>query len=155
MASFLLSVRQVNGQALSPPTGATFKDFRYRKPALERVRQNVNWDFKLSRSALSPSPVQYSRTKIDRTCRLFSNRVSLASSSGPVIVLKVEGMMCNGCTSSVETALNQIAGVRAVTVSLDEAKATVEIEDTRDPENMLQTLISAVKECGFEASASK
>lgn len=38
---------------------------------------------------------------------------------------KVDGMMCNNCRKHVEKALNGIEGATA-TVSLEEAKATVE-----------------------------
>ena len=38
------------------------------------------------------------------------------------ITLNIEGMTCGGCVKSVTNALNQVAGVQSVDVSLDHNK---------------------------------
>ena len=45
--------------------------------------------------------------------------------SAPIISLRVEGMMCGHCTSTVQTALEEVAGVESVVVDLDAGMATV------------------------------
>ena len=59
--------------------------------------------------------------------------------------LSIAGMMCAGCVSSVEEALNSVAGVKKAHVNLGERTATVEGDfATKD-------LQAAVKKAGFEA----
>jgi copper chaperone CopZ len=67
--------------------------------------------------------------------------------------IKVEGMMCGGCTSRVEAALKAMAGVRAVSVSLEAKLATVELAapSLMDAVGQLPALVEAVKALGFEA----
>ena len=43
-------------------------------------------------------------------------------------ILGVGGMTCNGCANNVKTALSAVAGVSAVNIDLDGAKATVNAE---------------------------
>lgn len=40
----------------------------------------------------------------------------------------IQGMSCNGCRSHVETTLSKVAGVSAVTVNLEAAEATIDME---------------------------
>ena len=63
--------------------------------------------------------------------------------------LKVSGMTCGHCVSSVEKALRNQTGVRNATVHLDDGAADVEFEETRvAPEQ----LIAAVEEEGYSAA---
>jgi Cu+-exporting ATPase len=47
--------------------------------------------------------------------------------------LKIEGMHCGGCAGRVERALRQAGGVRAVEVSLEAERATVEHDEQVRP----------------------
>ena len=42
-------------------------------------------------------------------------------------ILKIEGMMCNHCVMHVQKALSAVTGVAEVTVSLEEKKAKVKL----------------------------
>ena len=61
-------------------------------------------------------------------------------------VLTVEGMMCAHCTGRVQKALEAVEGVSAVTMSLEEKTATVELKG----EVADETLTAAVTEAGYE-----
>lgn len=68
-----------------------------------------------------------------------------------VKTLDIEGMMCAHCQAHVQKALEEVAGVQHVTVSLEEKKATVTVEaGTED-----QKLIDAVTQSGYEVVACK
>ena len=58
--------------------------------------------------------------------------------------LKVGGMMCKHCVAHVKKALEQVAGVVSVEVSLDAGSATVKAQTER------QVLVDAVKAEGYE-----
>ncbi len=68
-----------------------------------------------------------------------------------VKVLDVEGMMCANCQAHVKKALEQVAGVTAVSVSLDDKQASV----TMESEVADETLCQAVAEAGYEVKACK
>ncbi|HGO5853771.1 TPA: heavy-metal-associated domain-containing protein [Mannheimia haemolytica] len=61
------------------------------------------------------------------------------------ITLQLDGLHCGNCVKSVEKALNSVAGVSQVSVTLDPQIAVVEgsVE--------AQALIEAVEEIGFDA----
>ena len=61
--------------------------------------------------------------------------------------LKVEGMMCEHCKKRVEKALSEVKGVKEVTVSLEEKKATVEGKNTDKNQ-----LIKSVESQGYEVT---
>ena len=65
------------------------------------------------------------------------------------ITLKVEGMHCVHCKAKVENALKAAAGVAAVTVSLEDAAATVTV---RAGKTDAAALIAAVEAAGFHAA---
>ena len=65
--------------------------------------------------------------------------------------LDIEGMMCAHCQSHVQKALEGVAGVTQVEVSLEENKATV----TADTEVEDQILIDAVTESGYKVVACR
>ena len=60
--------------------------------------------------------------------------------------LKVSGMRCNGCVTSVQRALSEISGVTDAEVQLDEGRALI-----RGNGVSVQELIDAVTSLGFEA----
>lgn len=63
-------------------------------------------------------------------------------------VMTIEGMMCGHCTGRVQKALEAVAGVSAVTMSLENKTATVEIEE----EVSDKALTDAVNEAGYEVT---
>lgn len=66
------------------------------------------------------------------------------SMQNQTVVLSIKGMMCAHCVAHVKKALESVEGVREVTVSLDEANATV--VGSADREEM----VSAVRAAGYE-----
>ena len=61
-------------------------------------------------------------------------------------VISIEGMMCNHCTGTVQKALEAVEGVKAVTMSLEQKNATVELaSDVSD-----DVLAKAVTDAGYE-----
>ena len=65
--------------------------------------------------------------------------------------LDIEGMMCAHCQAHVQKALEGVAGVTQVTVSLEEKKATV----TADTAVEDQKLIDAVTQSGYQVTACR
>lgn len=63
-------------------------------------------------------------------------------------VIKVIGMHCNHCTSSVEQGLGQIPGVTSVVANLESGDVTVEQDGTVE----VATLAEAIDEIGFEVA---
>lgn len=63
--------------------------------------------------------------------------------------LKIEGMSCQHCVKAVSEALSEVDGVERV-LSVDLESGTAEIEGNADT----KTLIAAVEEEGYEASAA-
>ena len=61
-------------------------------------------------------------------------------------VMTIEGMMCGHCTGRVQKALEAVEGVSAVTMSLEEKTATVEMREEISDE----TLTAVVTEAGYE-----
>ena len=65
--------------------------------------------------------------------------------------LKVTGMTCGGCISTVTNALKAIAGVGEVDVSLSAGEATVQYDDKLTTPEKLK---SAVKGAGYGVNAA-
>lgn len=63
------------------------------------------------------------------------------------IEIPVEGMMCQGCVAACKMALEDVAGVSSVAVSLEEKKAVVEYDESRASREILA---KAVEEAGFK-----
>jgi copper chaperone len=61
--------------------------------------------------------------------------------------LKIDGMHCQGCVSSVTKKLSEINGVSEVNVSLDDACAVVRYDDKTVNVN---SLVDAVENAGFD-----
>ena len=63
-------------------------------------------------------------------------------------IMTIEGMMCGHCTGRVQKALEAVEGVSAVTMSLEEKTATVEL----GAEVADEKLTAAVSEAGYEVT---
>ena len=63
------------------------------------------------------------------------------------ITLNIQGMTCGGCVKSVTNALNQVAGVQSVDVSLDHNNATISFDDSQVQQS---TLKEAIEDAGFD-----
>ncbi len=63
-------------------------------------------------------------------------------------IMKIEGMMCGHCTGRVQKALEALAHVSGVTMSLEDKTAAVELE----AEVADEVLTNAVKEAGYEVT---
>lgn len=61
--------------------------------------------------------------------------------------ITVEGMSCDHCEETVEDALEDVPGVESAAADREAKRATV--EGDADP----QTLVGAVDEAGYDASA--
>ncbi len=64
------------------------------------------------------------------------------------ITLRVTDMKCDGCVSSVKSALDDVAGVQDVEVSLEEKTARLAVEEGIPVER----LVDAVKGAGYQAT---
>lgn len=63
--------------------------------------------------------------------------------------IKISGMSCGGCTSSVTRVLTELPGVAKAEVTLEPGQATVEF----DPAGVTRAaLCAAIADAGFEAS---
>ena len=69
------------------------------------------------------------------------------SSVRQTVEFPVEGMDCGGCAREIEEALRALSGVTVVKVSLEDAKAIVQIDPAQVRPEMLH---EAVKDAGFE-----
>jgi copper chaperone CopZ len=63
------------------------------------------------------------------------------------IQLKIDGMHCSGCVSTVRRVLEATPSVTAVSVDLDAGRATVEASAGVDPAR----LVAAVEDAGYDA----
>jgi copper chaperone CopZ len=80
----------------------------------------------------------------------FTSIAALAATKKSTI--RVEGMKCSKCTSSVEKALKATPGVEKVEVSLDRKAAVVEYDDAKVTEAKLREVINST---GFKAVEEK
>lgn len=64
------------------------------------------------------------------------------------MTIKVGGMTCGGCVASVTRVLSALAGVKDVTVSLEQAQAVVVADAAKVGRGQL---VQAVEDAGFEA----
>lgn len=86
-----------------------------------------------------------------------TSRVSASSSSDDsesvLVDIKVDGMMCDSCTSRVQEALEKIENVVSAKPDLDSGVVEVSIACTTHLEaaKLLPTLMESVREVGFEA----
>ncbi|WP_082725507.1 MULTISPECIES: heavy metal translocating P-type ATPase [unclassified Burkholderia] len=83
----------------------------------------------------------------------------LASADMQTIELSIDGMHCGGCTGRVQRALAAVPGVVEATVDLDAHAATVTVQDTVEPAQLVAAVDAAgyraaVREAAVEAVAS-
>jgi len=71
---------------------------------------------------------------------------AMAMDDARVLELRVDGMHCNGCVTSVQRALSEVSGVTNAEVHLDEGRALI-----RGNGVSIQELVKAVQALGFEA----
>ena len=67
------------------------------------------------------------------------------------IVLKIDGMTCGGCVSSVRKVLMSVPSVKTVDVDLAAGRATVSADGPVDS----AALISAVEDAGYGAEIGR
>lgn len=65
-----------------------------------------------------------------------------------MVTLKVNGMTCQGCVSSVTKALQAVAGVASAEVSLERAEAKISYSPR---EVSVERLKAAIDDAGYEA----
>lgn len=65
------------------------------------------------------------------------------------ITLKIDGMTCGGCVSSVTRVLNETAGVSNAQVDLASGTATVQFDAAQ---TNAAALIDVVEDAGFDAA---
>ena len=64
------------------------------------------------------------------------------------VTLNVTGMTCEGCATTVSTALKRVDGVRRADVSLDAEEANLVLDD----EVREQDLVAAVTRAGYQGA---
>lgn len=70
-----------------------------------------------------------------------------------MIELKVTGMTCNGCVTSVRRAIERIAPNSNPQIDLTSGR--VQLEDANAPEaEMVTAMVSAIEAAGFEVEVS-
>ena len=62
--------------------------------------------------------------------------------------LKIEGMHCTGCSTRLEKVLNNLDGVETAKVILEEKKATIKYDETK---NSVEKIKEAIEDSGFKA----
>lgn len=69
------------------------------------------------------------------------------------VELKIEGMVCGGCSGRVEEVIQKMDNVRKVTVNLETKLAQIEVkaDSQMDALSVMPKLIQAVNDLGFEA----
>jgi mercuric transport protein len=84
----------------------------------------------------------------------FTLALSLAtlgvSAASKMVTIKVEGMHCGGCASSVTKALKATEGVEDVQVSFEKGEAVVKFDDQKVTVAKLREVINST---GFKAAA--
>ena len=64
------------------------------------------------------------------------------------VTLTVEGMKCGGCAEAVQSALEGVAGVVEVEISLEEGEAKLVVEDAVER----PSLIVAIEAAGYRSA---
>lgn len=63
------------------------------------------------------------------------------------LTINIKGMTCGGCTSSVTSVLQKIAGVSGVDVSLEQNRATISYDPARAKPAQFK---AAIEDAGFD-----
>ncbi len=65
-------------------------------------------------------------------------------------VISIEGMMCGHCTGRVESALNELDGVKVIETSVEKKHAIVEVENATDA-----VIKEAIEDVGYDVVGIK
>ncbi len=93
-----------------------------------------------------PETVRTTGTEIKKETGIKSETKKESEEKAMTKVMTIEGMTCGHCTGRVQKALEAVEGVSAVTMSLEEKTATVELAGEASDE----ALTAAVTEAGYE-----
>ena len=63
------------------------------------------------------------------------------------LILNIKGMTCGGCVKSVTTVLQELPGVTAVNVSLEQNNATINYEPSKVTPAQFK---AAIEDAGFD-----
>ena len=63
------------------------------------------------------------------------------------IKLKIEGMLCAGCSNRLEKILNNVDGIESAKVSLEEKSADIKYNEE---EVELNTILQEIEDAGFK-----
>jgi len=74
------------------------------------------------------------------------------SAAGATVTIRVEGMHCESCASSIEKKLKATEGVEEVRVSYDKKEAWVKFDDQKTTVALLR---EAINSTGFKAIEEK
>ncbi|MGE6441749.1 heavy-metal-associated domain-containing protein [Psychrobacter sp. NPDC078409] len=66
-------------------------------------------------------------------------------------IIKIDGMTCGGCVTSIHTATADIDGLETITVDLADNLATVTFDDSK---TSAEAIASAIDDAGFEATVA-
>ncbi|EFJ48815.1 hypothetical protein VOLCADRAFT_90457 [Volvox carteri f. nagariensis] len=87
----------------------------------------------------------------------LSQKDMLLSTGGakPELKINIEGMMCDGCSSRIETVLKGMEAVKTVNVSLEGKVAVVQLAkgatDSTEAQAAAAALVDTINSLGFEA----
>ena len=63
-----------------------------------------------------------------------------------IVIIKISGMTCEGCTMNVQRALVSVEGVKDVKVDLEKKRVTIKYNDAKVSQNKLK---KTIVETGF------
>ncbi|WP_367105353.1 heavy-metal-associated domain-containing protein [uncultured Psychrobacter sp.] len=66
-------------------------------------------------------------------------------------IIKIDGMTCGGCVTSVHKAAGDIEGVDTISVDLEDNQATVTFDDSK---TSAEKIAAAIDEAGFDATVA-
>lgn len=115
--------------------------------------QSDRTDRKKTEIPLPEFIASYTDSKSSESNRNSINHITIQNKEDNKMVkaLDIEGMMCAHCQAHVQKALESIAGVAEVSVSLEDNRAVLTAEETVED----QTLIDAVTESGYKVLSCK
>lgn len=70
------------------------------------------------------------------------------------VTIRVEGMHCGGCATSIEKKLKATPGVEAVRVSFEKREAWIKFDDSKVTEAQLREAINSIGYKAVEGKAS-
>ena len=77
------------------------------------------------------------------------------SAASKTVTIRVEGMHCGGCASSVQKALKATDGVEEVSVSFEKGEAVIKYDDQKVTVEKLREVINGTGFKAVEEKASK